>query len=150
MMLLRKKGQKEAKKEKAYEEKYDQYGLPYEIYGGGFGLEDLNTLLKEFRNQVNKNSKIENPDDDWEEVDDNGKVLNNSNQSDEIEVDGDDVLEVFIMENTKLLNSGSFKCKLCNDDKKISPMNIDVHFNKKHKEDYEKSDFAKEGTTFFL
>jgi len=153
MMLLRKNGEKVNNKSQNPDEKYDKNGIPYEIYGDGYGLEDIKVILDKFNKQVNKISNEKTSDDDWEEIETdeaNDKNLNKSDDSDEIEVDGDDILEMFIMENTKLLKSGSFNCKICNDGKKISPMNIDIHFSKKHKTDYEKSEHVKEGKILFI
>lgn len=145
-MLLRKKGEEVNNKNHHAEEKYDKDGFAYEIYGEGYGLEDIKSLLNKFNKQVGKNS---NTDDEWEEIEDENDKKANLNKSadsdDEMEIDEEDILEMFIMENTKLLKSGSFNCNLCNDGKKISPMNIDIHFSKKHKADYDKSDHAKEG-----
>lgn len=148
MMVQRKKGEEVNNKSHHTEEKYDKDGLPYEIYGDGFGLEDIKALLNKFNKQVNKN--MNNSDDEWEEVDEAENKKGDFNKSadsdnDEMEIDEEDILEMFIMENTKLLKSGSFNCNICNDGKKISPMNVDVHFSKKHKADYEKSEHAKEG-----
>ncbi len=152
MMLLRKKSEEVNNKSHHTEEKLDKDGIPYEIYGEGYGLEDIKSLLNKFNKQVNKNSK-NNTDDDWEEIEDENTKKSNLNKSadsdDEIEIDEEDILEMFIMENTKLLKSGSFNCNLCKDGKKISPMNVDIHFSKKHKAEYEKSEHAKEGKLRF-
>lgn len=132
MMLMRKKGRRENKEE----EKFDSDGIPYEIFGEGIGLDDIKKLFNKFNKEAG--NPIEN---EWEECDSEGKVLENSDDSRSIEVDEEDFLECFILENTKCLNSGSFKCNLCNNNKKISPMNIDIHFSEKHKVDYEKSEY---------
>lgn len=149
MMLLRKKGEEVNNKSHHTEEKLDKDGIPYEIYGEGYGLEDIKSLLNKFNKQVNKNSNNKNTDDEWEEIEDENTKKSNLNKSagsdDEMEIDEEDILEMFIMENTKLLKSGSFNCNLCNDGKKISTMNIDIHYSKKHKADYDKSEHAKEG-----
>ena len=149
MMLLRKKGEEVNNKSHHTEEKYDKDGFTYEIYGEGYGLEDIKGLLNKFNKQVNKTPNSNNTDDEWEEIEDEDNKKANFNKSgnsdDDMEIDEEDILDMFIMENTKLLKSGSFNCKLCNDGKKISPMNIDIHFSKKHKADYDKSEHAKEG-----
>jgi len=134
-MLLRKKGNKEEKKSG---EKLDSNGIPFEIFGEGPGLLDLKKLLKKIEKEIGKKSSDEN---EWEECDSKGNILNDSDNSRSLEVEEEDVLECFILENTKALNSGSFKCLICNDNKKISPMNIDIHFSNKHKKDYEKSEY---------
>jgi len=145
-MLLRKKGEKVNNKSHQTEEKFDKDGIPYEIYGEGYGLEDIKSFLDKFNKQANTNSNTCKTDDDWEEIEDKKANLNKSGDSDnEIDIDGEDTLDMFMMENTKLLKSGSFNCNICNDKKKISPMNIDIHFSNKHKADYEKSEHAKEG-----
>ncbi len=147
-MFQRKSGEKISNKNQYSDEKYDQYGIPYEIYGPGYGLEDIQNLLNKFNKQIIKNAQDNH--DEWEEiVDEDSKKKDKDNlDDDEIEIDDEDVLEIFIMENTKSLNSGSFTCKICNDKKKISPMNVDIHFSKKHKEEYEKSEYAKDGKKY--
>jgi len=146
MMLLRKKGEEINNKSHNTEEKYDKDGIAYEIYGVGFGLEDIKSLLNKFNKQVNKNITNSNTDDEWEEIEDeDNKKTKSANSNDEMEIDEEDILEIFIMESTKLLKSGSLNCNICKDGKKISPMNIDIHFSKKHKDNYEKSEHSKEG-----
>jgi len=149
MMLLRKNGDEVNNKNNHAEEKYDKEGFAYEIYGEGYGLEDIKKLLNKFNKQV---GNLKKTDDEWEEIEDEDNKKANQNKSgdsdDEMEIDEEDILEMFIMENTKLLKNGTFNCNLCKDGKKISQMNIDIHFSKKHKADYEKSEHAKEGKIY--
>ncbi len=134
-MLLRKKGKIEKKE---MDLKFDSNGIPFDIFGEGHGLEDLKKLLKKVDKELGKKSS---EDLDWEECDSKGNILDDSDNSRSVEIEEEDVLECFILDNTKALNSGSFKCLICNDNKKISPMNIDIHFSKKHKKEYEKSEY---------
>jgi curved DNA-binding protein CbpA len=108
--------------------------LPQFIYGNGKGLEST----------VKLQYWLEKPEDeDWETDDeeaDNEAEEGDEGDDEEIEeIEDEDVLEIFIQDNSTMVSKNSFTCKYC---EKESPQNftsktLKQHFIDTHKKEFE-------------
>ncbi len=102
--------------------------IPSFIYGSGKGLESTKRL--EFWTK-------DNNDEDWTTEDEE----DGEEEAEEIEIENDeDLLEMFILENSKDKGNGNFGCKICDNGKSKESFNqkkLKQHFIERHKRDFE-------------
>jgi hypothetical protein len=103
-----------------------EYSFPEFIYGPGRGLESRNNL--QFWNQE--------PEDDWT-TDDEENIEENEGEFDEEE---ENVLEIFIQDNSVKKSKNSFICRYCESkdpEAKFTKKGLTKHFIETHKIEFE-------------
>jgi hypothetical protein len=99
--------------------------IPSFIYGNGKGLESTKRL------------EYWNKEEDWTTEDEE----DNEEDIEEIEVEDDeDLLEMFILENSKDKGNGNFSCVICDKGKGKETFNkkkLKQHFVERHKREFE-------------